>query len=65
MDDKVRCGCESVFIAEEVLEGGDKGTGHTTTVDAETEGLPDSLPHLPYYEDFRSNVFRIKGTVPY
>jgi hypothetical protein len=36
MDDKGRCGCGSVFIAEEVHGRVDKGSGHTTTVDAET-----------------------------
>jgi len=33
---KGRGGCGSVFIAEKVHGGEDKGSGHTTTVDAET-----------------------------
>jgi len=41
MHDKERGGCESVFRAEEVHGGVHKGSGYTTTVDAETERLPD------------------------
>jgi len=36
MDDIGRGGCGSVFIVEEVHGGVDKGSGHTTTADAET-----------------------------